>query len=186
MEDDNGVKQAPPVNRPMASSWTTFHCLDLGGLFEIVVEIHQLLRRDAHIGILERRGKWMLVWRSQLHFSLQFQRKKTLCKSIMYGAWTGIPYLNIVRFVCEENLINALVSFSSRTSTGDDSFVPNTELYNYIHEYFWPYVRSCTVRLTHVQRDALRDCKPAETQWTIEVHPRSRSISEDTISLSRF
>ncbi|UJR23584.1 hypothetical protein I4U23_026573 [Adineta vaga] len=77
-----------------------------------------------------------------------FQRKKTLCKNVLYCPWTGIPCLNLVR-----------------TSTDEESYSSNTELIRYVEDYFWPQMQSCTVRLTYTLRDIGREHKPIERQW---------------------
>ncbi|CAF0807683.1 unnamed protein product [Adineta steineri] len=83
----------------------------------------------------------------------EFQRKKTICKGIIYSPWTGIPYLDIVR-----------------TSTGDDSFSSNTELSSYINECFWPRISSCTIRLAYTLRDTTHAHKYTERQWTLQLN----------------
>ncbi|CAF0853162.1 unnamed protein product [Rotaria sp. Silwood1] len=82
-----------------------------------------------------------------------FQQKKTLCKSVLYCPWTGIPYLDVVR-----------------TPTDDDSFLSNTELLSYINEYFWPRIQSCTIRLAYTIRDIGRDNKSTIRQWTLDLN----------------
>ncbi|CAF1025919.1 unnamed protein product [Rotaria sordida] len=82
-----------------------------------------------------------------------FQQKKTICKNILYCPWTGIPYLDIVRIL-----------------TDDDSFVSNTELLSYINEYFWPRIQSCTIQLAYIVRDIGREHKSATRQWTLNLN----------------
>jgi hypothetical protein len=62
-----------------------------------------------------------------------------------------------------------ILLFVNRTSTGDDSFSSNIELFNYVNEYFWPRIQLCTIRLTYTLRDANREHKYTERQWIIEV-----------------
>ncbi|CAF1028589.1 unnamed protein product [Rotaria sordida] len=83
----------------------------------------------------------------------EFQRKKTICKGIIYSPWTGIPNLDIVR-----------------TSTGDDSFSSNIEISNYVNECFWPRILSCTIRLVHTLRETNHAHKHSERQWTLELN----------------
>ncbi|UJR25327.1 hypothetical protein I4U23_006678 [Adineta vaga] len=83
----------------------------------------------------------------------EFQRKKTICKGIIYSPWTGIPYLDIVR-----------------TSTGDDTFSSNTELASYINECFWPRISSCSIRLAYTLRDLTQAHKHTERQWTLQLN----------------
>ncbi|CAF3375137.1 unnamed protein product [Rotaria socialis] len=82
-----------------------------------------------------------------------FQQKKTLCKNILYCPWTGIPYLDIVRI-----------------STDDASFSSNTEIVNYVNEYFWPRIQSCTIRLAYTLRDIDREHKSVRRQWTLDLN----------------
>ncbi|CAF0742948.1 unnamed protein product [Adineta ricciae] len=83
----------------------------------------------------------------------EFQRKKTICKGIIYTPWTGIPYLDIIR-----------------TSTGDDAFSSNTELSSYINECFWPRISSCTIRMVYTLRDTAHANKYTERQWTLQLN----------------
>lgn len=82
----------------------------------------------------------------------EFQRKRTICKGITYGPWTGIPQLDIVR-----------------TSTGDESFQSNIELSSYVNECFWPRLVSSTIRLTYVLRETTHLCKHSERHWTLQL-----------------
>ncbi|CAF3486334.1 unnamed protein product [Rotaria socialis] len=82
-----------------------------------------------------------------------FQQKKTLCKNILYCPWTGIPYLDIVRI-----------------STDDASFSSNTEIVNYVNEYFWPRIQSCTIRLAYTLRDIDLEHKSVRRQWTLDLN----------------
>jgi len=77
-----------------------------------------------------------------------FQRKKTLCRSITTNSWTGIPQLDIFR-----------------TLTGDENFSSKKDLFLYVNEEFWPELSSCVVRLSYNSRDH----KQTERQWTIEL-----------------
>lgn len=56
--------------------------------------------------------------------------------------------------------------YLNRISADDES---NSELFNYINEYFWPRIESCSVRLTYTLRDSSRDHKPIERQWSLDV-----------------
>ncbi|CAF0730411.1 unnamed protein product [Rotaria sp. Silwood1] len=94
----------------------------------------------------------------------EFQRKKTICKGIIYSPWTGIPYLDIVR-----------------TSTGDDSFSSNTEISTYVNEYFWPRILSCTIRLVHPLRDTNQAHKHSERQWTLELNLPNNNYFHNSI-----
>ncbi len=58
----------------------------------------------------------------------------------------------------------------NRTSSDDDdSSSSDNELLTYVNEYFWPRVRSCTIRLTYTLRDTGREHKPIERQWIVHV-----------------
>lgn len=82
------------------------------------------------------------------------QKKKALCKNILYCPWTGIPYLDIVR-----------------TSIDDENELLNeNDLVSYINEYFWPRIQSCSIRIVYTLSDANRDMKPIERQWTIQLN----------------
>ncbi|CAF2044531.1 unnamed protein product [Rotaria magnacalcarata] len=94
----------------------------------------------------------------------EFQRKKTICKGIIYSPWTGIPYLDIVR-----------------TSTGDDSFSSNTELWNYVNECFWPRILSCTVRLVHTLRETNNAHKHSERQWVLQLNLPNNNYFHNSI-----
>ncbi|CAF2875828.1 unnamed protein product [Rotaria sp. Silwood2] len=94
----------------------------------------------------------------------EFQRKKTICKGIIYSPWTGIPYLDIVR-----------------TSTGDDSFSSNIEISNYVNECFWPRILSCTIRLVHALRETNHAHKHSERQWTLELNLPNNNYFHNSI-----
>ena len=59
---------------------------------------------------------------------------------------------------------------SFRTSTNDeDHLSSNSELVNYINEYFWPRIQACTMRIVYSLRDAIGENKPIKRQWILHV-----------------
>lgn len=94
----------------------------------------------------------------------ELQRKKTICKGILYSSWTGIPYLDIARI-----------------STNDEIFSSNYELVNYIHECFWPRISSCTIRLVYILRDSSNSQRHIERQWTLQLNLTDKDYFRNSI-----
>lgn len=58
----------------------------------------------------------------------------------------------------------------NRISTDDDSFSSNNDIVNYINDYFWPRIQSCTIRLAYTLLNADRDHKSIRRQWILDVN----------------